>query len=288
MLPCWWRLFHAFVKSISFAFGLLWPFSNLSQPLLLHLLVSCVDTMEHHPHPSLWTFMILLQPFWLILYHQLPAASFLRSLCHTCLFGAGGCWWISFALSSLFLLLCILWCPLPVQFPHLSFLALLVVWVFFYWCPNYFGGIHFATFSSLLLPKFILRPAFLLKTGADGSLVPLFLSSSQEPLSCCIQSTTSSSGTCFSPCPAQSPPWSTVPMLGQSDPASPGAFQCSTSAELRLPVLLQCSVSITTLSVMLCVAVRGVASVPSLAIAAIFSPARFSICANPTSLSFPF
>lgn len=150
-----------------------------------------------------------------------------------------------------------------------------MVWVFFCWCPNYFGGIHFATFSSLLLPNFILRPAFLLKTGADGSLVPLFLSSSQEPLSCCVRSTVSGSGTCFSLSLAQSPPWSTVPVLGQSDPAFPGAFEHSTSVELRLLVLLQHLVSITTISAVLCVALSRVTSVPSLAIAAIFSPAHF-------------
>ena len=117
------------------------------------------------------------------------------------------------------------------------------------------------TFSSHLLPNFILRPAFLLKTGADGSLVPLFLSGSQECPSCCIQSTMSSSGTCFYSSPAWPPPWSAVPALGQSDPASPGAFEPSVS--LRLPVLLQSLVSITTLSALLCVAVPRVVSVPS-------------------------
>lgn len=275
-------------KSISFAFGLLWLLSHLSAPpspsdCVLHWyygasspsfpvsLYGLTATLLAHPTPPA------------------PGCLVPHSLCHIRLFRAGGCWWISFALSSLFLLLCMLWRPLPVQFPlSLLFLALLVVWVFFCWCPNYFGGIHFATFSSLLLPNFILRPAFLLKTGADGSLVPLFLSSSQEPLSCCVRSTVSGSGTCFSLSLAQSPPWSTVPVLGQSDPAFPGAFEHSTSVELRLLVLLQHLVSITTISAVLCVALSRVTSVPSLAIAAISSPAHFPTCANPTSLSFPF
>ena len=49
MLSYWWRLLCAFVKSISFAFCLLWPFSCLSLPILLYFLVCCVDTVEHHP-----------------------------------------------------------------------------------------------------------------------------------------------------------------------------------------------------------------------------------------------
>lgn len=128
-------------------------------------------------------------------------------------------------------------------------LALQVVCVFFfsYCCPDYFGGIHLATFFSLVLPNFILYPAFLLKTGADSSLVPLFLSSIQKPLSSCIQSTMSSFGICFPLSPAQSPTWTTMCVLRLSDPVSPGAFEHSTSVELRLPMLLQHLVSITTL-----------------------------------------
>lgn len=130
-LPFWWWLLHALVKSISFAFGLLWPLSYLS----LSLLPCLFCWMLWNTFPT-WALLVLLQLSWFFLDHQHPAASFLYNLVHTCLCRASECWWNSFALSPL-LLLCMPWCPLPLQFPpSVLFLALLVVWVSFHWCPN--------------------------------------------------------------------------------------------------------------------------------------------------------
>lgn len=176
--------------------------------------------------------MVLLQPSVLFQCHQLSAALFLHSLAHTCLFRARECWWNSFTLFSLLLLLCsdVLCFS---SFPHFSYL------LFCQW----FGFCSAAVPISLVGYTLQLSPLFCCQTNfetcfsAEDSLVHLSLSCSQMSVLYCIQSSTSSSGTCFSPSPAQSPAWSIVPVLRQSDPASPGAFEHSTSVELRLLAL---------------------------------------------------
>lgn len=256
MLPYWWRLLHVFLNLLDLLSA--WfdcSFISLCHSFLFSL---CLPF-------TLWSiiFILFCKTSWS--YCHPPVSSCATSSSTACttpafsgLEGVGG-----------FLLLCILpFCFYACSgvlclsnFPPSLFLCFASDLGFlFCWCPSYFSGIYFAIFFSLLLSSFILRPAFLLKTGADASLVPLFFNSSQEPLSSSIQFSKSRSGTRFSLSAAQSPFWCTVSVLGQLDSASSGAFERSTFVQLRLPIFLEHLVSITTLSVVLCVAASIVAS----------------------------
>lgn len=156
----------------------------------------------------------------------------------------------------------------------------------------------FATFSSLLLPCFILQLAFLLKAAAVSFLVPLFLGSFQE-LSCCTQShltmVLAFSHLLLSlfgvPCPC-----SCGPVLPLMLPLSylPLSIAGSTWVLIRpisplvhpayLHLLLSKALPCcTTPSLMLCVAAPCLISFPSLTFGVVvISFVHFPFCANPT------
>lgn len=79
----------------------------------------CWCIMELYLHPLLRAFLVSLHPY-----------SLLRSLRPPAFLRAAGYWWISFVLSSLPLLSCMFWCPLPVQFPLSLLLLMLPAWYF--------------------------------------------------------------------------------------------------------------------------------------------------------------
>lgn len=135
-------------------------------PLLnpLALLSACFGHSLVSPCPSfpislclvliLWSIILTLfcEPLWryhnsLVLCHQLFAALGLHSLCHAYLFGAGGCWSIPF-IHDLVFSTCLVSPISPVS-------CFGVVWVFFCWCPNYFGGI-----TLQLPPPFCCQTSF--------------------------------------------------------------------------------------------------------------------------------
>lgn len=284
MLPYWWRLLCAFVKSISFTSSLLWPFSlpllppstcvlhwyyGASSPCFPVSLYGFTETSLASRVPPALCCLVLLQPVsylsfrgWRVLVNFFCSVFSFSAFMHALMSSA---------------------CPIS----SVLFLALLVVFVYFFFRAGVLitlvgytwqlSSLFYCqtSFCNLLFCSRLVLIALwcLFSWAASKSLYPVVFSPPSLALvvafpyllpSLLLGAPYMCSGSQILPLLV---PLST-PLLWSS------GFPCCYSIWLPLP-----------LSVVLCVAIPRATSIPSPAIAAIFSPASFPTCENPTSLS---